>query len=194
MLCGDLLAGDLARLMGTERASVVYSDPPWGPGNLQYWATMHQRGSAPRASWSEFLEAFCRAVAAHSVADAAVFVEMGMRWVDDLARAMLAAGRIETTRWTVQYGSPPRPNALWYSGPALPAGFDPTPLNAAALPLECLRVCALQPDALVLDPCCGKGYTARAAHSLGLRFRGLELNPPRLAHTAKRLNRRWARG
>lgn len=36
---------------------------------------------------------------------------------------------------------------------------------------------------IVLDPCCGKGYTARAAVAHGLTFRGNELNPERAAVT-----------
>jgi predicted methyltransferase len=37
----------------------------------------------------------------------------------------------------------------------------------------------------VFDPCCGKGYTARAAVASGMMFRGIELNPKRAAVTVE---------
>lgn len=40
---------------------------------------------------------------------------------------------------------------------------------------------------IVLDPCCGKGYSAKAALELGMKFRGNELNSKRLAETIARL-------
>lgn len=42
----------------------------------------------------------------------------------------------------------------------------------------------------VFDPCCGKGYTARAAVAAGMKFRGIELNPKRAAVTIGWLSRR----
>ena len=39
----------------------------------------------------------------------------------------------------------------------------------------------------ILDPCCGKGYTAQIALETGMVFRGNEINEKRLAETIKRL-------
>ena len=47
---GDITDGAVEQLMGGERADVIYSDPPWGPGNQQYWHTMRERGARPRTS------------------------------------------------------------------------------------------------------------------------------------------------
>lgn len=179
LLCGDVMAGDVQRVLGRELVDVVYSDPPWGPGNLKYWGTHAKRKQS--GDWRKFLDAFCVSVTRASPAGV-IFVEMGLRWVDELAAIMRACGRAEAARWTVQYkaGNELLPNALWYSGPSLPAGFNPTPLRGAALPRYCIAPFA-RPEGIVLDPCCGKGYTARAAVAHGMAFYGLEYNASRLA-------------
>ena len=185
LLCGDVAQGDVARLMGVERAAVVYSDPPWGEGNLRYWRTMAHDPALPR--WEDFRGQWCAAVACAITPDAAVFVEMGERWADDFATNLAAVGIAVTHRWIVQYGHPTRPNVLLYAGPALPTGFDPSALSGPALPRACVAAVA-RPGAIVLDPCCGKGYTARAAVAAGMHFRGVELNALRLEVTE-----RWLR-
>ena len=47
----------------------------------------------------------------------------------------------------------------------------------------------LVPGGVVLDPCCGKGFTARAAVAAGMRFRGVELNPARAEVTVAWLSK-----
>lgn len=177
--------GAVASVMGVDRATVVYSDPPWGEGNLRYWRTA--AGDSLRPRWEDFRGQWCASVAAAIEPGAPVFVEMGERWADDFVAALAAVGIVVTRRWTVQYGHPPRPNVLLYAGPVLPAGFDPSALNGPALPRACVAAVA-RPGTIVLDPCCGKGYTARAAVLAGMHFRGVELNAERLAVTE-----RWLR-
>jgi len=191
LLVGDLTTGAVATLMGDERADVVYSDPPWGPGNQQYWHTINARGSAPRTSWAAFLAAFCDACARFRQPDAPVFVEMGLRWVDDLDAAMATAGLVRQGRWTIFYGpkKKPLPNTLSLFGPraidiALPTPPHGEPVTRAALSA------VVRPGRIVLDPCTGKGMTARITHTLGAHFRGCELNPRRLDITATWLRRR----
>lgn len=182
---GDITAGAVAQLLGDERADVVYSDPPWGPGNQQYWHTMRERGAAPRTSWPDFLAAFCGAVAAHRTPDAPVFVEMGLRWVDELSDAMARAGLPERRRWQILYGpkKKPLPNVVTLFGPhdieiALPDPPHGEPVTRAILGA------VVKPGMLVLDPCTGLGMTARITHQLGARFRGTEMNATRLERTA----------
>jgi hypothetical protein len=198
LLAGDLTAGAVATLMGGERAAVVYSDPPWGPGNLQFWATAHARGSIPRETWPRFLDAFCGAVVKHTQPEAPIFVEMGCRWVDDLDAAMRAWDLGLLQRWTITYGpkSRPLPNTLNLYGPtrvalALPDPPHGEPVTRAAL--GAVRAVLLRPGAIVLDPCTGFGMTARITHRLGGIFRGSELNPVRLERTADWLRKAVAR-
>ena len=39
---GSITLG-IAELMGQEKASLVYSDPPWGAGNVRYWQTINNK-------------------------------------------------------------------------------------------------------------------------------------------------------
>ena len=114
LVCGDITSGAVEVLMGSERANVIYSDPPWGPGNQQYWHTMRERGSEPRTSWHDFLDVFCGICARFRASDAPVFVEMGVRWVDELDDAMARVGLSKRDRWTIFYGPKraPLPNTL----------------------------------------------------------------------------------
>jgi hypothetical protein len=176
---GDIMVGDpIGELLGGELADIVYSDPPWGQGNLTYWRT--HNGEPSTTDWRGFLERFCSTVVRHARPGAPLFVEMGLRWVDELAAVMASHGRTETARWTCVYGRPARPNILWYSGP--PVDLDVSGLGGPPMTTKALSSVA-RPDAIVLDPCCGKGMTARVALQLGMRFRGNELNHKRLTVT-----------
>ena len=183
---GDVQLGAVADVMGIDRATVVYSDPPWGEGNLRYWRTA--AGDPQRPRWGDFRGQWCASVAAAIEPGASVFVEMGERWAEDFAANLAAVGIVVTRRWTVQYGHPSRPNVLLYAGPLLLADFDPSALNGPALPRACVAAVA-RPGGIVLDPCCGKGYTARAAVAAGMHFRGVELNAKRLDVTMEWLRR-----
>lgn len=185
LLVGDVTAGTVKDLMGGELADVVYSDPPWGPGNLQFWATMHARGSVPRETWPRFLDAFCSSVVKHTRPEAPIFVEMGLRWVDDLDAAMRSWGLGRRRRWDITYGSKrrPLPNTLLLYGPTNVVVTLPDPPHGEPVTLAVLGA-VVRPGVVVLDPCTGFGMTARITHRLGGVFRGTELNPQRLARTA----------
>jgi hypothetical protein len=79
---GDLFDG-IAALMGGERAQLVYSDPPWGDGNLKMWYTINQRDNGVERrehTIREYLDQFFGQVAAHTTGDALIWVEYGLRW------------------------------------------------------------------------------------------------------------------
>lgn len=185
LLCGDLTKGAVHDLMGHDVADVIYSDPPWGPGNQQYWHTMNVRGSSPHTSWSAFLAAFCQSCAVHRTSKAPVFVEMGLRWVDELDAAMSVAGLIAQRRWLILYGPKKRPlrNTLSLYGAPEPSIVMPDPLHGEPVTQSVLEA-VVRPGSVVLDPCTGLGMTARITHRLGGAFRGNELNAARLDRTA----------
>lgn len=194
LLVGDLTAGAVGRLMGLTLADVIYSDPPWGPGNQQYWHTMNARGSAPRTDWPRFLAAFCWVCAAARSSDAPVLVEMGLRWADELDAAMLTAGLARHARWKITYGprSKPMPHTLNLYGanvPGLGPRWKPDDPHGEA-PTRAVLARVVRPGAVVLDPCTGLGMTARITHELGGRFFGCELNPGRMARTVAWLEKR----
>lgn len=184
LMVGDITTDAVSQLMGAELADVIYSDPPWGPGNQQYWHTMRSRGSVPRTSWPGFLAAFCGVCAAHRKPDAPVFVEMGMRWADELDSAMLSVGLPRRRRWVVTYGpkKKPLPVTLNLYGPRDIDVVMPEPAHGEPVTRAVLEV-VVRPGALVLDPCTGLGMTARITHKLGASFRGTEMNANRLETT-----------
>jgi hypothetical protein len=184
LMIGDITTDVVSQLMGAELADVIYSDPPWGPGNQQYWHTMRSRGSVPRTSWPGFLAAFCGVCAAHRKPDAPVFVEMGMRWADELDSAMIAVGLPRRRRWVVTYGpkKKPLPVTLNLYGPRDIDVVMPEPAHGEPVTRAVLEV-VVRPGALVLDPCTGLGMTARITHKLGASFRGTEMNANRLETT-----------
>lgn len=190
VLCGDLTSGVVATLMGDELADVVYSDPPWGPGNQRYWHTVMARGAEPRTSWPGFLAAFCAAVSTFSRPAAPVFVEMGIRWVDELDAAMTSVGRPPRRRWTILYGpkKKPLPNTLSLYGATDVNVVMPVPPHGEGVTRAALNAC-VQPGTVVLDPCTGLGMTARVTHAIGATFRGTELNATRLDRTAEWLRK-----
>lgn len=191
LLCGDLTAGAVDALMGEERADVVYCDPPWGPGLLQMFATMNESGSSPRLSWSGFLAAFSETIVRFSRPEAPIFVEMGLRWVDELDETMAKVGRPPLRRWDVSYGptKAPRPNSLTLYGLHDVPVELPDPPHGEAVTRAALAA-VVREGSLVLDPCTGLGMTARFTHAFGGAFRGVELNPARLDRTAAWLRAR----
>lgn len=188
---GDITSGAVARAMQGEMADVVYSDPPWGPGNQKFWHTMNRRGSSPRTSWSGFIASFASVVAIARASHAPVFVEMGLRWTDDLDDAMTNVGLPLRRRWRIFYGSKrrPLPNTVALFGPVDMDVAMPDPAHGEPVTRAVLRAC-VRPGAIVLDPCTGLGMTARLAHELGARFVGTELNAARLQRTATWLRAR----
>lgn len=184
LVVGELTHERAKQALAGELADITYSDPPWGPGNLMYWRT--HNGESKRPDWSEFLRNFCFIVTSNTQPTGHVFVEMGLRWVDELAEVMRQHGRPEVARFRCLYGPNPKlPNVLWYSGPGTTT--DPSGLSGVTMTKTALQGVA-RPDALVFDPCCGKGMTARCALRLGMRFAGVELNPKRAKVTQQWLD------
>ena len=191
LLCADITEpGTLEPLMLGSTADLIYSDPPWGPGNQQYWHTMNHRGSVPRTSWSGFLWAFAAVCAGYRKPAAPVFVEMGLRWTDDLDLAMEAAGLPLLRRWSIFYGPKRKPleNTVALFGAPAPEFTLPDPPHGEPVTRAIVGAC-VKPGDLVLDPCTGLGMTARCTVDRGGVFRGTELNPERLEKTAARLCR-----
>lgn len=142
-------------------------------------------GDSERTSWDAFLSDFSQAVA---VANAThIFIEIGPRWELDILRSMARVGVEMCDRWDVVYGSKKLPNVLLHAGP--PVTCNPTGMSGVAMTTHVLNSVAV-PGALVFDPCCGKGMTARCAVRAGMRFAGVELNPKRATVTQAWLDRR----
>lgn len=192
--CGSITLG-IADLMRGEKADVVYSDPPWGQGNVTYWQTINKRhtGQEPeKLSYDAYLEALFTVIAGHAAGP--VLLEYGQGWRDGFVNAFERYGfqRITTVELLYRSGRDKLPCDLhvFHRDPAwtLPTGWADavrhtmgfTTLRRALVPL-------LKPGQVVLDPCCGMGFTARAALEAGAVFRGNELNRHRLQKTIDKL-------
>lgn len=188
-------AETFAALLDGRRAEIVYSDPPWNPGNEKYWRRF--AGEDVPKSYDALLDGWCRCVALARPDH--VFVEQS---VNSAHKAMLLRAVERCAGWTLpfleewvcQYGAPKRPNALLHFGTER-LTTDPGGMSGVAmvrtvfegLPSFRLRGSASETLTLVADPCMGLGTTSRVAHIMGLSCIGTELNPKRLEVTIGRL-------
>jgi hypothetical protein len=175
-LCGDVEQGALtalARATGTG-CDVVYTDPPWSAGNYKYWRTHAQRQGP--SDWCAFLEALLSGINTFNPYD--IWIEMGISSSDVLRCARDILQLPYDTHYTVFYGNPRRPNHLVHFG-------APVTSSADGLYSEAVTRWAFghfpHGASTVLDPCVGRGMTARMAHRYGLTCYGIEINPRRLA-------------
>lgn len=187
LLQGDITLRSIRALLGDERVSAVYSDPPWGRGNLSYWRTHNGQVGHP-VDWRSFVERLLGDCAA--ACDGPVWIETGVRFERDVTDAAASVGLPHVRTYECRYGRPVRPNLLLLMGrPAV----VPEPLPVEQMTGRGLVRWALTTTvgrgAVVLDPCCGLGTTARICVETGLTFRGAELNPARLERTAALLRR-----
>lgn len=192
----DIMKTDLTELMGGQQADFMYSDPPWGQGNLKYWQTMNHKMTGAEKNnpdYSDFLNHYFDLVAKY--AKDRIVVEYGERWADDVIKLCTDRGfkHITTLKGI-------------YSGENLPLDFHFFSKSGdMVIPPDMAEFCAthkgytvvkgigkrLIPDdaKLILDPCCGMGFSAQLAIDHGIAFRGNELNAKRLKKTIARLEK-----
>lgn len=189
----DALAWMLESIGGCD---VVYSDPPWNPGNEKYWRN-HAQASESRG-YDSFLRAWCDMAkvgieygAKHVLCEQSANEKHCRMMVDAASRADWGLPLIE--QWTVFYGTPGsasvrRPNVLLHFGsPRITT--DPT--GMAGEPMT-VRVCAglrLPQNSRVVDFCMGKGMVSRMAHYFDWDCVGTELNAKRLSKTLEWLRK-----
>ena len=175
-MCGDAETQDWQRFSQMiTTPSVVYVDPPWGPGNA---TSFRRKASADgKASYPELLARLSQLVKRCS---GSVFIEMGLRWVSTLDHAMQGAGATLRDRWQITYyrKSPSILSRYTFRGDD---GFsrDLSGQDDSRTPYLVLE--QYSPGAVVLDTMCGQGLTALAAIQAGHQFWGFELHPRRMA-------------
>jgi hypothetical protein len=161
----------------------MYVDPPWGQGNMGFWTTLmnKQTGVKPETiPFSLLLERIVQLAVLHC--KGMVFIENGVKWESQVAEAMQAGGLHSVQMTRIEYSNGP----MTFLSAAVPgathSGYVPPRLKGAALPKHVVAAHAV-PGGIVFDPCCGMGYSAKAAVAAGMRFFGNELNPHRLSET-----------
>ena len=194
----------IATLMQEEKACMMYSDPPWGEGNIKYWATMNKKMTGNEnipATLENFLQAVFDAGRDH-VTDY-MLIEYGIRWREQIIQKGKEAGYAHLAVINIQYRGgknggllPLDLHVFAKNGNNLPDNYIESVLDSSGF--DCVMK-AFEPIAkqmkakygnpIVLDPCCGMGYTAQASINTGMAFRGNELNSKRLDKTIARLNK-----
>lgn len=181
LIQADITSPGALDALGIERVDAIYSDPPWGPGNLTYWRTMN--GEDNRPSWPGFLESLSM-ICARLCPDGPVWIESGLRWEGEVREVFERAGLAYRGRFACEYkaGSKWLPNVLLLFGAAeLPMD---TRLEGERHGIGLVKWALSKHEGRsVLDPCSGLGTTARAAIALGRTFYGSELSPKRMART-----------
>ncbi len=187
----------IAELVGNVKASIYYSDPPWGDGNIKYWNTMNKKMNAGKVvedvecfSYIDFLDKVLTYATRYT--DGWVVIEYGKRWNDKLIemakkKSLHYCGTVETL----------------YSG-KLPLDVNffrtdkvmPVPNTEDIYHTKDNRTVQVIFDTLFegqdmagkwgMDLCCGLGLTAKACLSHNMNFVGNELNETRIQKTYNR--------
>ena len=176
-------------LLQGESPYLMYTDPPWD--NMSWWTSYHQRTTGEvltPATQEELLTSITES--AKSVTHY-LLIEYGQKWRDRIRAIGADAGFESHGIVTTVYSSKKLPMDLHLfarGSLGFPDGYQDgiegtKGWGTVAAAIQPIAV----PDALVLDPCCGLGYTARACVKYGMRFAGNELLAPRLEKTRAKL-------
>lgn len=170
----DIFLTDLDELFQGDKFDVLYSDPPWGVGNLKYWRTMNEQDIVD--DWFCFLERIKFLYERHGKANAPLYLETGLRFVKDLEKVFGVPKHI----FNVVYTSKKLPNILmiWNDSPSV----DLTGKTRLDLVVSALQ--HIEKGSLIFDPCVGLGTTARACKAIGFSLYANELNKKRMDRTA----------
>jgi hypothetical protein len=171
---------NLDDLFKGEKADCLYSDPPWGLGNLKYWRTMNsQKGHD--VDWLRFLERIKFLYERH--VNGPLFIETGLRFEDDLIKIF---GEF-LARYEIVYGSGSKklPNVLLCWG-AIPRK-SPAGMTGFDVPITVLSSLPSIPKS-VFDCCVGLGITAKVCKKIGAVCYANELNKKRAEKTIKILD------
>jgi len=195
---GDILNG-IDDLMAGEKADVIYTDPPWGVGNLKYWQTINKKmnGTEPKeVDYNGFLEAIFSTI--QKYAKNKVVIDYGVKWKDDIINYGRAKGLTHHGVATAYYdGKKMRPSHIHFFTvnpndkiiitPKLVSDLEASNGNDLNGIQSIFDFINPTPGELCLDPCSGVGLTAQAAKDHGMRFNGNELNFARLKKSQDRL-------
>jgi hypothetical protein len=185
---GSLMGPQLDNIIQGESIHVLYSDPPWGDGYLKMFATYTEKVTGKRPvqpTHAQMCARYAQLVQRHVTGY--VFIETSLACSGEFIAALRpVVGTIRHQQIT--YANELKAILIMAAmpGKSLPA-IRTDGLKGIAFVTAVLRTVEKR-GAFVLDPCCGAGYTARAAKSLGMIFRGNELNPARLEKTIAHLS------
>ena len=178
LACGDIEQGAAVELVMKARECPVmtYVDPPYTPALATGFRT--KAGVPRKVDFQALMRDIIRAV---GITKGPVLMEMGRQYADEVTALVEQDGGIVVSRWDITYFKK-NPAVLLQLGfgHREPMGDLFSGMDDELTPTVAIAA-GSTPDALVFDPCTGRGGTCRAAHQLSRRFLGLELHPRRLA-------------
>ncbi|HBY66716.1 MAG TPA: hypothetical protein DEG69_02420 [Flavobacteriaceae bacterium] len=195
--CSDIMNG-IDNLMNNDMADFVYSDPPWGLGNLKYWQTINKRHTGRTQNemdYNLFLHQFFGILKKY-LKDVAV-IEYGQKWRDDIRFFVNEYGFVHHGCCTSLYSAGSkllpvdihlisRNNSVSLTNNFKKGCYE---LRGQKLVNFIFNEICPKNAKMILDPMCGMGYTAQATINNGMIFRGNELNEKRLGKTISRLKK-----
>lgn len=186
--CASIESPVVDKMLQGTKAKLLYSDPPWGDGNLKYWVTMNKKMTGNEfspLSYRQLLDRIYEII--DKYVEGHIMIETGPRWVDALL-ADLGAKYFNARSIKLEY-SGGLPCFLVYASTSPDVNYTGVPVNKTGQKVVSELVGAVtNPGDVVIDPCCGMGYTAQACLNSGALFRGNEFNVKRIEKTIKRFN------
>jgi len=190
----DIQNVDFNNLLEGKKAYILYTDPPWGDGNMKYWCTLNKRhtGKEIEAMSYKQLIQIIRKIIVNNV-DGYVFLETGNKWLEE-TKSDLNDVLFNTETYSLQYKSGSKlltnpvivgstsPNIKLPNLSSLEGAIDEKSLEIA-IPL------LAKEGHIMLDPCCGMGNSARSAIKNNMAFVGNEFNSKRLQKTINSLKK-----
>lgn len=198
--CGDVMEDiSILSIMGSDKADIFYSDPPWGAGNLKYWQTMNYKMNAVERKDID-LEKFLQKIfhIAKNYSKGIIFIEYGIGWREKVIDYGNKFGLYHKAIIPLKYKSGnkflPLDLHIFSHTEELIISKEYIESVSYSHGLDTLRR-AVTPFAksgnMILDPCCGMGYTCQIALDLDMIFRGNELNKKRLDRTIERIKNKY---
>ena len=174
----DIMIDDLDLLFNEEKADCLYSDPPWGSGNLKYWRTINNQVNY-EVDWKKFLERILFLYKKHCKNKAPLFLETGLRFKEDLIHVFGKPNYI----FTCVYGSKKNKNLLLCWNVKINESLEnKTSVN---LVYSALKQTKLFENSIIFDPCVGLGNTIKACKKLNYICYANELNKNRMLCSKK---------
>lgn len=184
----DIQNVNFTQLMEGRKAHILYTDPPWGDGNMSYWCTINKRqtGKSFEPMPYKRLILIVKSIIANHV-DGFVFVETGNKWLNDTLtdlKDVIYNQKVFTLTYKSGSKILTNPVIVGTTNPNLQLP-DLSDLEGA-LDEKSLQIAIpklAKKDAILLDPCCGMGNSARSAIKNKMVFIGNEFNKKRLDKT-----------
>jgi hypothetical protein len=194
--CGDIEEGSvLAALLALAAPlTLVYADPPWTSANATTYRAMSGRERARKADWRSV---FARALT--PARDRKLLCDTEMGWNPRGEAMRLARGMGAACPWWEPVKYPWTTSVIFAADFRDPPGQPTAHITGAhgwQSDAQWLTSGHAEPSAqalaahapgVVLDPCCGEGYTSRSAVTAGWTFVGHEITARRLWNGISRI-------